>query len=274
MCCTARRAAGRAERAAHFPGPPILASACWLLAAALLCGCDLAAPSPQRQEARSSGERGSVPQEAVASPQPEWSRLVALVKQGESLTIRADAPVSDPQLSDLVGLEQLEELHLDRAEVTDEGLRHLSALSDLRRLTIRGAKITDRGVDSLLALKQLRSLNIPQADLSDEGFRRLSELPRLELLRLGSPRLTDAALESVPAFPKLRFLHLIDVPVTDRGLRHLHGLQRLESLYLDGARASDQGVVALLEASPDLHLHLDQLHHDRDPRKHDHGRPR
>jgi hypothetical protein len=68
----------------------------------------------------------------------------------------------------------------------------------------------------------------------------------------------------------LRFLHLIDVPITDDGLAQLEGMTHLESLYVDGAELSDQSLQHLFEALPNLHVHLDQQHHDRDPHKHAH----
>ena len=70
--------------------------------------------------------------------------------------------------------------------------------------------------------------------------------------------------------PSLRFLHLIDVPVTDQGLAQLESLSGLESLYLDDVPVTDDGVEHLLKALPAVHLHINQAHHDRDPRRADH----
>ena len=119
----------------------------------------------------------------------------------------------------------------------------------------------------------LRILNLPQATFTDAGLAELKMLPKLELLRFGSPNVTDAGLGQVPAFPSLRFLHLIDTPITDAGLRELQGLTALESLYLDGTKVTDGGIERLLQQLPEVHLHIDQQHHDRDPRRNTHRHP-
>jgi hypothetical protein len=63
----------------------------------------------------------------------------------------------------------------------------------------------------------------------------------------------------------LRWLHLIDIPLTDAALQPIGELRNLESLYLDGARISDAAYDEFFRAHPNLHVHIDQHHHDRDP---------
>jgi hypothetical protein len=40
----------------------------------------------------------------------------------------------------------------------------------------------------------------------------------------------------------------------------------LWSLYLDGAGVSEGAWGGYFEQRPDVHVHVDQVHHDRDPR--------
>ena len=70
--------------------------------------------------------------------------------------------------------------------------------------------------------------------------------------------------------PSLKRLHLIDVPITDAGLAPLAGILQLESLYIDGGDVSDAALDELFRQRPDLHVHLNQQHHDRDPHQHPH----
>jgi hypothetical protein len=56
-------------------------------------------------------------------------------------------------------------------------------------------------------------------------------------------------------------------------LAALEPLQNLESLYLDGTRVTNAGIEKFLLAAPEVHLHIDQQHHDRDPRKDQHSHP-
>jgi hypothetical protein len=44
----------------------------------------------------------------------------------------------------------------------------------------------------------------------------------------------------------------------------------LESLYLDDVPVSDEAIGQLLKALPHIHLHVNQAHHQLDPRRGDH----
>jgi hypothetical protein len=45
---------------------------------------------------------------------------------------------------------------------------------------------------------------------------------------------------------------------------------KLTSFYIDGARVTDEGLEQLLAKRPQLHVHIDQRHSDRDPNRHEH----
>lgn len=174
----------------------------------------------------------------------------------------------------LIHLEHKEEvaaLLIDRATVTDAGLRALVRCPRLEHLRIRHTPIGDKEVEILCHLRQLRMLNLPHAVFTDLGLQRLAAMPNLEMLRFGSPHVTDEGVVALAAAPRLRFLHIIDTPIGDRSIDALARCANLESLYIDGGRFDDRSVVQLLERRPGLHLHLDQQHHDRDPRRLIHG---
>lgn len=212
-----------------------------------------------------------------APPTPPPSDLsfqeqVAAVRTGRDDRISvARETLRDGDLACLSGLTALRDLLLERSEITDAGLASLAELPRLEHLRLRGACIGDAGVRHLARCQNLRILNLPQARFTDAGLAELSRLPRLELLRFGSPYVTDAGLAHVKDCHALRFLHLIDTPITDAGLQHLAFLTDLESLYLDGTQVTDEGIESLLKVLPQVHLHIDQQHHDRDPRKHPHA---
>jgi hypothetical protein len=277
---SARRDAARSERAPSlrvnaaaagngllYTGQTGWALATLLLVVAAVTGCSRtpATNAPTTAQATEDAPTTGL----MADDTATWTAQVAEVAAGRSDTIRPAETVDDRQLAELAELDGLRSLWIEDSRITDAGLEHLVGLHGLQRLKIRGAAITDNGLRQLTGMKDLRYLNLPQADLTDQGLVLLAAFPRLESLRLGSPRLTDEGLLAVASLGELRFLHRIDVPVSDKGLVHLRRLDQLESLYLDGAELSDDGVVGLLEALPQLHLHLDQQHHDRDPRKHD-----
>lgn len=161
----------------------------------------------------------------------------------------------------------LRTLFVDDGHLSDQVLRRLLRYPELEHVRLRRVAVTDAGAESLSKLPQLRIVNIPHAVITDEGLKLLATLPRLEMLRFGSPNVTDRGLQALAEAPGLRFLHIIDTPISDKGVRRLVECRRLESLYLDGVSLSDETVEFLLSGLPNLHLHLDQKHHDRDPRR-------
>ena len=201
-----------------------------------------------------------------ADPEAPFAEQVAAVKRGEGDAIEVTAPVDGEQLAELSGLINLLDLKLENLDCTAEQLAVLATLPSLEHLRLRGVAVDDSVVDHLLAARGLAFLNLPHARLSDAAVARLAALSELELLRLGGLEMTDDGLAEIRKFPSLRFLHLIGAPVTDQGLKHLHGWAQLESLYLDGAKVTDAGMGALLQTCPNLHVHIDQRHHDLDPR--------
>jgi hypothetical protein len=53
-------------------------------------------------------------------------------------------------------------------------------------------------------------------------------------------------------------------------LKTLAAMKQLESLYLDDCAVTEAGWNWLFREHPDLHIHVDQNHLDRDPSAHKH----
>lgn len=198
-------------------------------------------------------------------------RQIAAVIAGESETIElSDRAVRDQDLELLRNLAGLRTLIFDSGVVTDAGLRVIATLPDLNHLRLRNSPITDVGIDSLAGVESLRVLNLPQSRLSVKGVAKLAGLSRLRQLRLGGSEAAGDLSRGVAQLKHLRSVHLIDVPVSDAGLKQLASLPHLESLYLDNPSVTEAGWQWLFEHHPELHVHLNQQHHDRDPARHPH----
>lgn len=74
--------------------------------------------------------------------------------------ILANAKISDAGLTDLEGLDQLEQLYLSgsHVHVTDAGLKHLEGLTTLKRLSLVQTDVTENGIAELK--RALPGLNI------------------------------------------------------------------------------------------------------------------
>lgn len=160
------------------------------------------------------------------------------------------------------------ELVLLAGRADDARIEMIAALPRIERLVLRASPLTDRGLRTLAACSHLRDLNLPQAACTAAGIRSLASLEKLRSLRIGGEGLAGPEVcRAVAELPALRSLHLIDVPIGDEGLAVLSGLPTLWNLYLDGAGVSDAAWEGYFRACPNVHVHVDQAHHDRDPRR-------
>ncbi len=192
------------------------------------------------------------------------------IRRGNGRRIVAATPLTDREWESLRGLAGLRELVLQAGRADDARADILASLPDIERLVLRESPLTDEGLRKVAACATLRDLNLPQAACTAAGIRSLAQLPNLRSLRLGGPGLSGREVcEAIVDLPHLRTLHLIDIPIGDDGLAVLASRPDLWNLYLDGAGASDAAWDRYFQACPQVHVHVDQAHHDRDPgRKH------
>lgn len=207
------------------------------------------------------------------STEQAFADQVASVQAGESTRLQfTDTAISDRLLLDLPveSLASLDTVIVDQGAVTDEGLAVIARLPGLEQLRLRHSPITDAGVALLANCEQIWLVNLPQSRVSSVGLASLQKRTKLKQLRIGSPLLGDDCCHAIAELKSLRGLHLIDVPVTDAGLKVLATLPHLESLYLDDSEVTEAGWDWLFQERPQLHVHVNQQHHDRDPHTHPH----
>ena len=195
----------------------------------------------------------------------------AAVRDGRASRIVADSPLTDAEWESLRGLVGLRELVLRRGVADDAKAEILATLPDLERLVLRESPLSDAGFQAIARCRTLTHLNVPQAACTAVGLRTLRAVPTLRSLRIGGPNLAGREVgEAVATLESLESLHLIDVAIGDAGLAAIAGLPGLRTLYLDGAGVSDEAWSRYFQTNPDVHVHVDQAHHDRDPgRDHD-----
>ncbi len=62
-------------------------------------------------------------------------------------------------------------LQMANADVTDETLRYLAGLKELRELDLNNTQVTDAGLKELSELPKLRDLRLARTRITDDGFR-------------------------------------------------------------------------------------------------------
>jgi Leucine Rich repeat len=152
----------------------------------------------------------------------------------------------DPDLITLSKLRHLQSLKLEECDVSEVGLSALSALHELKDL-------------SLMRLHQFR-YGSALSGLKDSCLVPLQGLTELENLSLSGNRITDKGLELIAHLPNLSTLDLDATDVTDAGIGSLQSMKNLKAVRLGGTRVTPEGVKKLQAAIPgiDVDMQIDQ----------------
>jgi Leucine-rich repeat (LRR) protein len=172
-------------------------------------------------------------------------RLKRLHLWGDKVTDRSMAPIGRLKELESVGL---------WADVSKRGLNQLSGLTHLRTLDVLPASDRAGGMDEvplkLSALTELRTLSLRGLTLRDGDVASLAGLRHLEWLALEGA-FTEGALWYLEDLPDLKLLNITGVScATGEGLAQLGGLRTLGDLTLSG-RITD-AALARLPALPSL----------------------
>lgn len=250
--------------------PALLLGSLWLVVGFSGCG---RSPHPVAKSAVNEKTEPNQSDKSDPQQQPALKKAetpFSLQIPPDATEIELDQKVSDGDLKAISKSQQLETLILDGGGVEPDQIKELLSLKSLEHLRIRNCAIDDEGVRLLMQLKKLRIFNFPQAQFSNASIDELLRLPDLQLLRFSSPHVDDRGIQKLSNSKSLRALHLIRVKVTDRSVEALCAIKSLESLYLDGCQLTDDGYSKIIKLRPDIHLHVDQVHLDYDPNKHEH----
>ncbi|MFK8113301.1 MAG: hypothetical protein AB8B91_13920 [Rubripirellula sp.] len=205
------------------------------------------------------------------APDRLFEQLCADVRKNQAKKFHVTGfKVSDSMMSEIADLDWVETFIIDQGELSGQSMETIAKLSSLQHLRLRLSPVDDAGMEALSKCKSLWYLNLPHAECTSKGVAALRNLPRLRQLRLGSKNLNNDVTREIAAIGSLRGIHLIGVPVTDEGLKTLAVMPHLESLYLDDSAVTEAGWDWLFQEHPHLHVHINQSHHDRDPKHHAH----
>jgi hypothetical protein len=207
----------------------------------------------------------------IQSPQELFTQEFEQVREKQLETFHLpNSEVTDEMVATIADLDWIETVILDKGVVSDRSLETISKLPNLQHLRLRLSPITDEGLKTISNCQSLWYLNLPHSDCTSAGVAELQNLKNLRQLRLGSKQLGNDVTEEIAKLNGLRGVHLIGIPITDDGLEILAAMPHLESLYLDDSAVTEAGWERLFRDHPDLHVHVNQRHHDRDPKGHRH----
>ncbi|MDB5313540.1 MAG: Regulatory sensor-transducer, BlaR1/MecR1 family [Gemmataceae bacterium] len=158
--------------------------------------------------------------------------------------------ITDAGVGHLAGLTKLQKVHFSNGKLGDDALAVFGRLPAIRELSLQGNSISDDGLKHLAGLKQLRSLwvGMSRRPITDAGARHLAGLTALEELDLQKAQLTDAGVAALKDLKELRSLYLRGdrEAITDASIEHLLGMTKLQRLWVHSSSLTGQRAQRLL----------------------------
>jgi ankyrin repeat protein len=155
----------------------------------------------------------------------EWDEIAAVITDGRITGVDGNGQITDSALARLSRLDHIKCLRLGGSKkLTDAGLEHLAKLPHLQELDLSGweMQITDEGLRTLRHLTELRRFGMgwPQR-VSDAGVANLRDCQRLEHVNVMGTPTGDGTID---ALAEKAALHHVKTgnSVTDAGLAMFH----------------------------------------------------
>ena len=124
--------------------------------------------------------------EAPAESRPlassrQWDEIIRLLALHPSASLNARGQMTDALLADVARVETVTALDLGGStDLSDDGLRHLARLPQLKHLDLSGTAITDRGLRVLRDLPALETILLAATRITEEGAAHLAHCVELQ----------------------------------------------------------------------------------------------
>ena len=129
--------------------------------------------------------------------------------------------ITDDGFKHIAALTGLRELIVSYCRFSDKGAAMLRPLDKLEHLEMVKTRVTDAFAPVLASFKNLKKLTLDYTTISDKGAAEFKALQSLTELRLDSATITDASNETWKAMPSLKVLNLYHTLVTEKGHQEL-----------------------------------------------------
>jgi hypothetical protein len=121
----------------------------------------------------------------------------------------------------LKNLADLYEVQLASKGLGDDCLLHLKDFPVLLFLRLHGNQFTDQGMKQLSSLTELRKIELKETVIGSKGLVTLSKLPKLEFLYLIKQEIGPERLEALREFRNLYEIQFTDCEVSEEELAKL-----------------------------------------------------
>lgn len=181
--------------------------------------------------------------------------MVELDENGNASSVRINPGTSLKALEQLVFLPRLKTLGLPMTDATDADLVHLRPLNSLEELTLSGNReLTDEGLKSLGDLVNLKELYLTDIPIDGSVISSWNRLTQLEELNLSYTKLDEKHLVHLSGMKNLKLLDVTYTDFSDAGLEFVRGLKQLSVLFVMATRVTPEGAAELKKVLPDVNV--------------------
>ena len=156
-------------------------------------------------------------------------------------------------LGDLIS-QEIESMNLTYAHLVDEDMKGLSLFTETQSLTLVDNAITDEGLRSLAGITNLRRLSIGgqyAREVTDKGMVHLKRFRKLRVLELRKTGVRGIGLKVLAEMPNLEQLSLWDSELDRNAVEHLKRCTQLKKLVVGRTNLSKADVKTIRESLPD-----------------------
>ena len=158
---------------------------------------------------------------------------------------------TDNELLKHIGkLSELRRLNLSSVSIDDEGLRLIAHLP-LEELWLQRTQVTDSSAETLSKMKTLYMLSLNATSVTDAFLEQLQALPNLQVLGLRGSQVSGVGMKSLARHPNLMKLDVYQTQVDDSGVGHLVACQSLTGVGLSMTKVTN-AVFEHLDKLPNL----------------------
>jgi hypothetical protein len=197
----------------------------------------------------SESDVDTVPKRTIWAPR--WLVESLGIDQFSSVSaVWFNKPGADEVAGHLARLPALDLVNFDESDLSDSGLSRLRGL-DLHYVSLFQTKVTDAGVRHVRAMTNLEDLGLSSTSIGDAAMAHVATLPKLAALSVSDTNVTDLGVRSIVKLPALKFLNLRGTRVGDEGAALLASKAGLEQVLLEDTHVSPPAIRALRAALPD-----------------------
>jgi len=187
------------------------------------------------------------------SAQAVWPNLTAEAKKLQRQNKYALIVIGEDWKGGVKGLNYLKAqpgvrgVMFSHPDFSDDWVRCLEEMKDLKYVYVYGERFTDKGLKSLRHLRDLEALSLLQTSITDKGLACLEGMTKLRWLSLCLTPVTGDGMVHLRRATELRWLNLDGTDVVDDGIAPLKNATKMEWLRLSGHPAGKAGLKHLAE---------------------------